>query len=466
MNANVLTRVMAVTALIIGGVALWRTSPETRLHGAEPPESNAAYGAPKEDGPLGPVVLERISAAVPWPRGVQWKDGKLYALARGIHRSAGGPQADIEDHAGSIFEVDPTISQPADNAVPFSEAVASNGKIFAAADGTPFRVWNRQMPATRDTLADRPYCALIWDDASKNFFLTGYSGIDLPGGAIFRKNATDSVLRFDTRVGQWHSVEAHDPTVVPEDALGIDVSSEYYPHHDVTRNAPPHGLVNGPCGSAIAGDFLYVAAKDNSALAQYDLREIRKNPAAPAPPGRYVFEGSKGHASMPVEGHGDMILQGPAALTVRDGWLYVAFRTTSQIIRMRLTDNGDVQRPYQVQYIAQFQRYEPEKGKGSANIYDIVFDEAGRLYVSPGYDGAIYRFWPDPKRVYDATDGYAGEPYVDLTALVGARRTGNICFDDEGNLYICTGDLVLENTKRRGVIYRLLPRDLPVAKKS
>ena len=45
--------------------------------------------------------------AVPWPRGVRYVDGKLYALARGAHRSAGGPQTDIDDLAGTIFVIDP-----------------------------------------------------------------------------------------------------------------------------------------------------------------------------------------------------------------------------------------------------------------------------------------------------------------------------------------------------------------------
>ena len=58
------------------------------------------------------VQLERISTAVPWPRGLVFTDGKLFALARGRHRRAGGPDPAIEDMAGALFTVDPSISEP------------------------------------------------------------------------------------------------------------------------------------------------------------------------------------------------------------------------------------------------------------------------------------------------------------------------------------------------------------------
>jgi len=405
----------------------------------------------------GELVIERVTTAVPWPRGVRFVDGKLYAVARGVHRSAGGPQADIEDRAGTIFQIDPDVFEPADADQPVSAAVRQNGRAIAEPTAPPFNVWDGRMPATLDTKADRPYCMLVWDDITQNFFVCAYSGIDLPTTEKFRKNATDAVYRFDTRTGQWLTVEAHDPSVVPVEELGTNVDSRYYPHHDIDENPAPHGLVNGACGAEVVGRYLYVGAKDNSALAQYDLSAIRADPNAPAPPGRYIFEGSKGDAYFPVEGHGMMKLNGTCALTAHDGWLYVAFRTTSQIIRIPLEEDGSIAPDAQGQLIAQWPTWDPVTQRGSANIYDMEFDTEGRLYVSPGYDGAVYRFTPDPDYVYDATKvDYV--PYVDLTELVGAKRSGNICFDDEGSLYICTGQDVTPDEPTRGVIYRIRER--------
>jgi len=87
----------------------------------------------------------------------------------------------------------------------------------------------------------------------------------------------------------------------------------------------------------------------------------------------------------------------------------------------------------------------------------MAFDAQGRIYVSPGYDGAVYRFVPDPERLYDARET-AYEPYVDLEALVGAKKSGNICLDEDDNLYICSGQDVTPDTKMRGVIYRVRAR--------
>lgn len=415
-------------------------------------------GYPRDEGdPATLDQIERITTAVPWPRGVRYIDGKLFALARGVHRSAGGPQADVDDLAGTIFEIDPNVFEPATRPE-VGPAVRANAKVVAVPTSPPFHVWDRQMPATVDTRTDRPYCMLVYDEPSENFFVCGYSGIDLAGSPKFRKNATDSVHRFDLRTRRWSVVEAHDPTVVPVAELGQDVDSSYYPHHDVTRNAPPHGLVNGPCGAVVAGRYLYVGAKDNTALAQYDLQEIRRNPDAPAPPGRFVFEGSKGDAFIDVEGHGRMRINGTCALAVHDGYLYAAFRTTSQLLRFPLHSDGRLREPLEAQYIAQFATYDPEKKGGSANIYDMTFDREGRCYISPGYDGAVYRFRPDPNRLYDART-FEYEPYVDLEPLVGAKKSGNICLDDAGNLYVCCGQSVIPGEKRRGVIYRVRTRD-------
>ncbi len=135
----------------------------------------------------------------------------------------------------------------------------------------------------------------------------------------------------------------------------------------------------------------------------------------------------------------------------------VAFRTTSQILRFPLQKNGDLVRPLVAEKIAQFKRYDPEvKGGGSSNIYDMTFDADGLLYVSPAYEGAVFRFRPDPENVFDAT-GYDLEPYVDLRKITGNPkiRSGNICLDDENNLYICSGNKELPEGKIRGVVFRV-----------
>jgi len=404
------------------------------------------------------VRLERITNRVPWPRGVRSIDGKLYAIGRGVHRSAGGPNPDIDDMGGTLFVIDPNVSEPVVKGKEPGEAVRLNGDIVAEPTSPPFHVWDGRSPSTLDTRTDRPYCMLVWDEPSKNFFVCGYSGIDLPKPRKFRKNATDSIHRYDMRMGRWFAVEAHNPNAVPAGELKKTVAPSYYPHHDTKKNPPPHGLVNGPCGAAIAGHYLYVAGKDNTSLARYDLRAIRKNPLAGPPQGRYVFHraGWDDNVFVDVEGHGSTYIEGPAALGVHRGYLYVCFRTTSQILRFKLEEDGDIVRPLEAEYIAQFPRYKPGKG-GSANIYDITFDKQGRMYVSPGYDGAIYRFKPDPREVYDATKGYK-KPFVDLEELVGAKKTGNICLDPAGNLYICSGKKELSGTNIRGAIYRVPAR--------
>ncbi len=408
--------------------------------------------------------VDRVTTAVPWPRGIAWHDGKLLVLARGVHRSAGGPNPDIPDQAGTLFSVDPTVFEPAvGRAGVVGEAVRANAVVVAAPTRPPFYLWDRRMPSTTDTRTDRPYCTLVFDAASRNAIICGYSGIDLPKPAGFRKNATDSVLRYDMRDKRWHVIDQHDPDVVPDAALKKVVAPHYYPHHDPRKNPPPHGFVNGACGAAIAGDCLYVGAKDNTALVQYDMRDIRRQAAAPPPQGRYAFRRAdwKSDVFVELEGLGQTYVEGTCALAVHDRWLYVAFRTTSQIVRFPLQPNGDLERPLVGQLVALFKPYDAKKGGGSANIYDMTFGHDGLLYVSPGYDGAIYRFRPDPSHVYDARATYP-TPYVDLKALVGAKKSGNICFDPDGNLYICSGQKVLADGEIHGVVYRVAPTAAPV----
>ena len=120
-----------------------------------------------------------------------------------------------------------------------------NAGVFALADDQPFLLPDRSLAPIDDVFMDRPYCTLIYDEGSRNLFVCGYSGVDLPGPR-FRKNATDSILRFDLRTREWYPVELHDQAVVPEEDLGYVVSNEHYPHHDPAANPAPHGWPNGP----------------------------------------------------------------------------------------------------------------------------------------------------------------------------------------------------------------------------
>lgn len=419
-------------------------------------QSYAAQGEGKGEKAAVLPQVDCVTTAVPWPRGVRYVDGKLYALSRGIHRSAGGPQASIEDMGGSIFEIDPSLAEPAIKGAVPSLALQQNAKVLAAPDPKVVRLWDRRMPATLDRQTDRPYCMLLYDRESQSFFICAYSGIDLGQSPGFRKNASDAVHRYDLRSQSWHVVEQHDPSVVPMAEFGENVSSIYYPHHDPAKNPPPHGLVNGPCGGIIVGRYLYVGSNDNTALAQYDLAAIRKDPNAGPPPGRFIFEGNKGYAEVEVKGQGLTKIMGTCAFAVNEGFLYVAFRTTSQILRFPLREDGGLEHPLVAEKIAQFSRYVHGKG-GSADIYDMCFGPDGLLYVSPGYDGAIYRFRPDPKRVWDSTKA-AYQPFIDLEPLLGTKKSGNICFDDKGHLYVCSGQDLTPDSKIRGVIYRVRAR--------
>ncbi|MCO5166349.1 MAG: hypothetical protein M9894_08295 [Planctomycetes bacterium] len=401
-----------------------------------------AAPAAADDGRL---RLERVTTAVPWPRGLAFlDDGRLVVLARGRHRRAGGPDPRIADRAGSLFLVDPEVAEPARG--PAGDAVAKNARLLAAPTAPPFRLWDPATPPGDDALMDRPYCTLAWDPASRNLFVCAFSGVDGADGA-FRKNATDALFRHDLRTGRWAVVEQHRPDVVPLAALGPDVSSEHYPHHDPARSPPPHGWLNGPDGCAVAGEFLYAVAKDNSVLAQYDLAALRRDPDAPPPPSRVVLgdevvlrDGSR----LRVEGH--------SALAVGEGWLYVGFRTTSQVIRLPLDGRGDLVRPVVGELIARFAPWDPA-ARRSDDLMDLALAPDGALFVATARTGRVWRVVPDPARPFEAR---GAAPWLDLRALTGdpAARVGNIAFDARGRLYVCSGSYA-GGDGTAGVVYRV-----------
>lgn len=406
------------------------------------------------------VVLERVSTAVPWGRGMAMVDGELIVLSRGRHRGEGGVAQDLVDAAGTLWRVDTSVSERVVPGAWAGEAVRTNATVFAAPTSPPMHLYTYEAPPEDDVRMARPYCALAYDEVSRNLFVCAYSGAELSTG--FRKHATDAVYRYDLRDRAWHVVEQHDSTVVPADALGAVVSNTHYPHHDPTTNAPPHGWVNGPDGCAAVGDFLYVPAKDNHVVVQYDLDAIRRDPAAGPPASRPVI-GS--HVLLRSPGGEAMTeVLGAGSVAIHDGSLYIGYRTSSIVVRVRLDETGDIVREpdgrVAADLIAVFEPWDAQ-AKRSGNLYDIDVSAGGELFVSMGTEGRVWRLTPDPARPFYGND--RGErpttapPLLDLSKLIG-RRTGcnNIFVDRAGEwLYVSSRANDTGTGRMHGTIYRV-----------
>ncbi|MHC5071575.1 MAG: hypothetical protein ACYTGO_13920 [Planctomycetota bacterium] len=403
------------------------------------------------------IRLERVTAGVPWPRGLAWVDGKLVVLARGRHRRAGGVDPSIPDRCGALMVVDPDIAEPVVPGTVASDRVRQNAQVLAQPFGPPFFLYDSKLPPIADTHMDRPYCTLIFDDVSRNLFICGYSGVDLPG-AKFRKNATDSIHRYDMRTKRWYAVEIHDAAIVATDKLSYVVPNEHYPHHDPTANPAPHGWLNGPDGGCVAGKYLYCVGKDNHSVARYDLTAVRRDPAAEPPPSQLVM-GARARVRYP-QGERELEVLGASAAAVHDGYMYLGYRTSSVVLRFRIHDDGSVVQPAVGELIAVFEPWDRER-KRSANLIDIAFNTRGELFVSCAKEGRIWKVGkPDPERPFYGNDKAArpttAPPYVDLRKFTG-RKTGcgNILFDARDRLYICVGNYD-SGTKLAGAVYRVV----------
>ncbi|MFQ5505603.1 MAG: hypothetical protein ACE5F1_12515 [Planctomycetota bacterium] len=401
------------------------------------------------------ILLERVTAGVPWPRGLAWVDGRLLVLARGRHRRAGGIDPRIPDQCGTLLIVDPDVAEPVVAGKPASDKVRRNAKLLAPPQGPPFQLYDGRDDPSSDTRLDRPYCTLIYDPGSRNLILCGYSGVDLPG-ARFRKNATDSIHRYDLRSKRWYAVEMHDASVVPPEKLGYVVPNQYYPHHDPLASPPPHGWLNGPDGGCVAGRFLYCVGKDNHSVVQYDLKEIDADPDAGPPESRLVL-GPRVRVRHPG-GEEEMELLGPSAAAVFGRYLYLGYRTSSVVVRLRIDAEGRILEPAVGELIAVFEPWDAER-KRSANLIDIAFNGSGELFVSCAKEGRIWRVGrPDPERVFNGNDQGArptsAAPYIDLRRYTGKKTgCGNILFDDRDRLYICVGNYDAGPTLA-GAVYR------------
>ena len=425
-------------------------------HGREHVAEFVQYAHKDPSAAVPDVRLERISAAVPWPRGLAFVDGELVVLARGRHRRSGGVSRDVADQCGHVFAVDVDVSEPVVPGEPTSAAVQDNARLLTAPGG-PFLLYDPATEPIDDTRMDRPYCTLIYDERSRNLFVCGFSGVDLPGGR-FRKNATDSIHRFDLRTEAWYPVEMHDPSVVPSAELGRVVPNRYYPHHDPEHNEAPHGWLNGPNGGCVAGRYLYCLGKDNHAVVAYDLAELRERPDAGPPPSELVF-GREVIVQTPVDRQ-VMDVPGPSAIRWHEGYLYVGYRTASVVLRFATDAEGAVVQPAVGELVAVFEPWSVEHQR-SANLIDLAFNSRGELFVSCAGKGRIWRVGrPDPRQPFHGVDrgphASGAAPYADLAELAGVNKgCGNIVFDDRDRLYLCAGNYDAA-TGLAGAIYRVV----------
>ncbi len=384
--------------------------------------------------------LERITTKVPYPRGLAMVDGVLYALCRGRVRGSGGVSAKVDDQAGTIYKVDPTVSEPFTNPT-ISEAIKNNGEIFALPTNPPFRLWDKTAnPPESDRGTDRPYCTLRYHDLTKSFYLCAFSGVDKPLKPYdysFSKNLSDAILRYDLRSQKWHEIERHN----------IEAGGNY-PHHDPSFYPPPHGWLNGPDNCQVIGKYLYAVAKDNSVLARYDISEHVDDPYAPAPQSEVLFD-----ANIYIKGKGMQRFYGQSAIAYHDGYLYVGYRTSSVILRFAMDKDGEPKLPIEAEIVAKLEPFDPVTGK-SANLTDITFDQQGRIYVVSAQPAKVYRFKPNPKKVFDIST-VRQEAYLDLAQMTSnpKMKIENIMIDDT-DLYVASSDGYDYQNGAFGTIYR------------
>lgn len=306
----------------------------------------------------------------------------------------------------------------------------------------PFNLWDKTSdPPYSDRETDRPYCCLRWHEPTKSFYICAYSGVDKSRsgpGRSFSKNLTDAILRYDTRTKKWSEVERHDI-----EAGGI------YPHNDPFLDAPPHGWLNGPDNLLPVGNSLYVVGKDNSILVRYDLTPYVTDPEAGFADSEYILG-----PEVETTNAGAIDFVGHSALGFRDGWLYIASRTSSHVIRMKLDGNNEPVWPLEMELLARFDPWTHED-PNPANLTDMAIDSKGRIYIVSAKPSRVYRFMPDPENIFDARDGKA-EPWMDFAAITNnpSMKSENIYIDNAGNLFVTSGDGYDFQYGAAGTVYR------------
>lgn len=405
------------------------------------------------------IRLERINAGIPWPRGIACVDDQLVIVARGRHRNYGGPAQDYEDHGGTLYLVDPAISEPYAPGVVPSERIIANQTVLSEPDPKVVHVFDRSKAPIENKLMNRPYCTLVYDPLSHNVIFCAYSGVDTGEKPFFRKNATDAIYRYDLRSKSWGVIELHRDDVVPDDARSAVISNEYYPHHNPFWNSAPHGRLNGPNSCAVAGRYLYGVGKDNHTLARYELDEIRKDPNAGAPESIKVL-GEQ--IDVRIEGRVQRIpMLGHSAVAANKEWLYLGARTSSIVVRFPLDEDGALVEPIVGELIAEFEPFDSISAR-SADLWDMALNSRGELFVSCAREGRVWKVIPDPKQVFDGDDKRKdppspNRPYLDGPELTGAKnaRISNMTFDAQDRMLFCV-TMTEAHTDRAGGIFRVI----------
>ncbi|MEW6741392.1 MAG: hypothetical protein AB1486_01430 [Planctomycetota bacterium] len=151
-------------------------------------------------------------------------------------------------------------------------------------------------------------------------------------------------------------------------------------------------------------------------------------------------------------------------------------RTSSLVVRLPLGPDGNLVEPLVAELVAEFEPWDPDR-KRSADLMDMAFNSRGELFVACAREGRVWKVGiPDPARVFDGNDqrtpvdcaggATPNRPFLDMPALTGkpSARVGNIAFDREDRLYLCSGNYDAGG-QIAGVIYRAVtapgraPRD-------
>ncbi|MEM9074124.1 MAG: hypothetical protein AAGE52_36870 [Myxococcota bacterium] len=404
------------------------------------------------------TVLQRLTTAVPYPRGLVFRPRtaaqppRLIVLARGRPRGKGGPDP-ANDSAGTLYDVDPYPNRiEFAGQSPLSAEISGNGRPMAHPASPPFRlIDSTATPFTDDIETDRPYAGLVADEVG-NFYVGCFSGIDIGArhqqgqlvhGALFRKNATDAVHRYDSRDATWYSL-VDQPTTVPLQTRRQVPTAPGWQSVPMPNQFYPDGWLNGPDGLCVHNTTLYVVAKDNHSLVKYDIGPVFGGVTPHQPTGELVRKGSNAPNDF---------FDSPSAIAVtthgNDDWIYVSFRATTKngVYRWRLDANGML--VGNGEHVAQF--------PNGSQLIDMCFDSAGRLYVSAASGkartgrrstGAVWRLTPRGALFVGTQDNI----HVALPA-----KCSNITVDDQDQLLVCCNEDESGSTQPwSGAIYRVL----------
>jgi len=143
----------------------------------------------------------------------------------------------------------------------------------------------------------------------------------------------------------------------------------------------------------------------------------------------------------------------PAHITgAFDAWPADRKRPRPGRIRVRLGEDDLPRRPIRAELLATFEPFNRETWT-SADITDMTFDDAGRLYVVCARPARVHRFTPNPAAMYD---GRTSMPWLHLAESIGAPATKaeNVLAHD-GWLYITTGNGYEYQAGAAGTVYRV-----------